>query len=116
MAGHSAGAISSSWTATGAIAWQYKSERPMYGGALATASNLVFTGEMTGDFLAFGVGDQFLADTGVEKVSRHETRTISIWGLTAAACHLDPVQQSRSHDATLNPLIRRCFDSGHTNK
>jgi alcohol dehydrogenase (cytochrome c) len=40
-------------TETGAIAWQYKSERPMYGGALATASNLVFTGEMTGDFLAF---------------------------------------------------------------
>ena len=66
--------------------------------------------------LAFGIGDQFLADTGVEEVSRHETRTISIWGLTAAACHLDPAQQFRSHDATLNPLIRRCFDSSHTNK
>jgi alcohol dehydrogenase (cytochrome c) len=38
---------------TGKIAWQYKSPRPMYGGALATASNLVFTGEMTGDFDAF---------------------------------------------------------------
>ena len=40
-------------TETGAIAWQYKSSRPMYGGALATASNLVFTGEMDGDFMAF---------------------------------------------------------------
>jgi alcohol dehydrogenase (cytochrome c) len=38
---------------TGKIAWQYKSSRPMYGGALATASNLVFTGEMTGDVVAF---------------------------------------------------------------
>ena len=33
---------------TGKIAWQYKSELPMYGGILATASNLVFTGEMNG--------------------------------------------------------------------
>ena len=38
---------------TGAITWQYKSDRPMYGGALATAGNLVFTGEMNGDFDAF---------------------------------------------------------------
>ncbi len=38
---------------TGKITWQYKSERPMYGGALATASNLVFTGEMNGNFDAF---------------------------------------------------------------
>ena len=35
---------------TGKIAWQYKSDRPMYGGALATAGGLVFTGEMNGDF------------------------------------------------------------------
>ena len=38
---------------TGKIAWQYKSDHPMYGGALATASNLVFTGEMNGNFDAF---------------------------------------------------------------
>ncbi len=40
-------------TATGALAWQYKSDRPMYGGVLATASGLVFAGEMNGDFNAF---------------------------------------------------------------
>jgi PQQ-dependent dehydrogenase (methanol/ethanol family) len=40
-------------TQTGALAWQYKSDRPMYGGALATAGGLVFAGEMNGDFNAF---------------------------------------------------------------
>jgi len=38
---------------TGKIAWQYKSEYPMIGGALATAGNLVFTGEQNGMFDAF---------------------------------------------------------------
>jgi len=38
---------------TGQIAWQYKSDLPMVGGALATAGNLVFGGEMNGDFDAF---------------------------------------------------------------
>jgi alcohol dehydrogenase (cytochrome c) len=38
---------------TGRIAWQYKSEYPMIGGALATAGNLVFTGEQNGQFDAF---------------------------------------------------------------
>lgn len=40
-------------TQTGAIAWQYKSDRPMYGGVLATGGGLVFAGEMNGDFNAF---------------------------------------------------------------
>jgi len=38
---------------TGNIAWQDKTDLPLYGGVLATASNLVFTGEMTGDVDAF---------------------------------------------------------------
>jgi PQQ-dependent dehydrogenase (methanol/ethanol family) len=38
---------------SGQIRWQYKSPRPMYGAALATASGLVFAGEMTGDIDAF---------------------------------------------------------------
>lgn len=37
----------------GKIVWQYKSPLPMQGGALATAGNLVFTGEMNGNFDAF---------------------------------------------------------------
>ena len=47
------GTFSAVNTTTGAIDWQYKSDRPMYGGALATAGGLVFTGEMNGDFDAF---------------------------------------------------------------
>jgi len=38
---------------SGKIVWQYRSPNPMFGGVLATASDLVFAGEMTGDFSAF---------------------------------------------------------------
>jgi alcohol dehydrogenase (cytochrome c) len=38
---------------TGKIKWQYKSDLPMLGGVLTTAGNLVFAGEMNGDFNAF---------------------------------------------------------------
>ena len=37
---------------TGAIRWRYRSERPMLGAVTATMTGLVFTGELTGDFLA----------------------------------------------------------------
>jgi PQQ-dependent dehydrogenase (methanol/ethanol family) len=47
------GTFSAIDTTSGAIAWQYKSDRPMYGGVLATASHLVFAGEMNGNFDAF---------------------------------------------------------------
>ena len=38
---------------TGKISWQYHSEYPMLGGVLATAGNLIFSGEMNGMFSAF---------------------------------------------------------------
>jgi glucose dehydrogenase len=38
---------------SGKINWQYRSNLPIYGGALATASNLLFAGEMNGNFDAF---------------------------------------------------------------
>jgi glucose dehydrogenase len=38
---------------TGKIKWQYKADEPMLGGVLATAGNVVFAGEMNGDFDAF---------------------------------------------------------------
>jgi alcohol dehydrogenase (cytochrome c) len=38
---------------TGKIEWQYTSNYMMMGGILATASNLVFTGEFNGNFMAF---------------------------------------------------------------
>ena len=50
---------------SGKIAWQYKSAEPMFGGVLATASDLVFAGEMDGDFSAFD------ARTGSKLWSHH---------------------------------------------
>jgi glucose dehydrogenase len=38
---------------TGKIAWNVDTEQPMIGGSLATAGNLVFTGEGNGTFRAF---------------------------------------------------------------
>lgn len=38
---------------TGKIGWRYQSSFPMVGGVLATAGNLVFAGEMDGNFDAF---------------------------------------------------------------
>jgi alcohol dehydrogenase (cytochrome c) len=38
---------------TGKIAWQYPSDHLMFGGVLATASDLVFAGEVRGNIMAF---------------------------------------------------------------
>ena len=43
--------------ATGAIRWQYRSPKPMVAGVVATAGGLVFTGENTGDVVAFAADD-----------------------------------------------------------
>ncbi len=43
-------------TSTGEIAWQKKTTQPMVGGALATAGDLVFTGEGDGHFTAYHAG------------------------------------------------------------
>lgn len=40
----------------GRIAWQTQTDEPLVGGVLATAGNLVFTGEGNGDFSAFDAG------------------------------------------------------------
>ncbi|HJZ69108.1 MAG TPA: PQQ-binding-like beta-propeller repeat protein, partial [Blastocatellia bacterium] len=37
---------------TGAVRWKYESKRPMLAAVTATSSNLIFTGELLGDFLA----------------------------------------------------------------
>ncbi len=55
---------------SGKVGWQYKSLRPMYGGVLATASDLVFAGEQTGDFSAFD------ARTGDKLWSHHFDRGV----------------------------------------
>jgi len=43
--------------ATGAVKWKYRSKRPMVSAVTATKGNLVFTGELTGDFLALDARD-----------------------------------------------------------
>lgn len=47
------GVLSSIDTTTGKISWQNKVEDPMVGGVLATAGNLIFTGEGNGHFNAY---------------------------------------------------------------
>jgi len=42
--------------ATGAVKWKYRSPRPMLASVTTTAGDLVFTGELTGDFLALDAG------------------------------------------------------------
>ena len=51
--GPQSGTLTAIEVSGGKIAWQYKSPGPMFGGVLATASDLIFAGEMNGDFSAF---------------------------------------------------------------
>lgn len=55
---------------SGKVAWDYKTERPLIGGVLATAGGLVFTGEGNGLFKAFDAANgkmlwQFQCGAGV---------------------------------------------------
>ena len=43
--------------ASGQRRWRYYSSKPMIGGVAVTGGDLVFTGEMTGDFIAFDAKD-----------------------------------------------------------
>jgi len=42
---------------TGAVKWKYQSKRPMVSAVTATKGNVVFTGELTGDFMALDARD-----------------------------------------------------------
>jgi len=42
---------------TGAVKWRYQSKRPMVSAITATKGNVVFTGELTGDFMALDARD-----------------------------------------------------------
>ncbi|MDB5397621.1 MAG: Pyrrolo-quinoline quinone repeat-containing protein [Rhodospirillales bacterium] len=48
----SRGFLTATDASTGAIKWRYESQRPMLAAVTTTSSGLVFTGELTGDFLA----------------------------------------------------------------
>ena len=74
---------------TGKRAWQVKTDQPMIGGALATAGNLVFTGEGNGHFNAY--------DARTGKV---------LWSFTAGAgCNAPPVTLYRSTGSSTLPLL-----------
>ncbi len=51
--GKSYGLLSAIDLATGKVAWRYRDDYPMMGGVLSTAGGVVFTGNLTGDALAF---------------------------------------------------------------
>jgi alcohol dehydrogenase (cytochrome c) len=53
----STGRLSAIDASTGAIRWQYESRRPLVASVAATSSGLVFTGELTGDFVALNASD-----------------------------------------------------------
>ena len=55
--GESRGWLSAVNASTGTIAWKYHSDRPMLAAVTATSSDVVFTGELTGDFVVLGAGD-----------------------------------------------------------
>ena len=42
---------------TGAVKWKYQSKRPMVSAVTTTSGNVVFTGELTGDFLVLEAGN-----------------------------------------------------------
>jgi alcohol dehydrogenase (cytochrome c) len=42
---------------TGDVVWKYRSSRPMLAAVTATSGDMIFTGELTGDFLALDARD-----------------------------------------------------------
>lgn len=53
MEGEGKGRLTAVDASDGRIAWSYESEKPLVGAVTTTAGGLVFTGELTGDFLVF---------------------------------------------------------------
>ena len=41
---------------SGAVAWRYQSKRPMLASVTTTSANLIFTGELMGDFVVLDAG------------------------------------------------------------
>ena len=57
MEGASQGWLTALDASTGTIKWQYRSTRPMVAAVTATKGHVIFTGELTGDFLALNARD-----------------------------------------------------------
>jgi len=86
---------------TGKIAWQYPSDHLMFGGVLATASNLVFAGEVNGNIMAFD------AKSGEKLWSYHmgigvctppityRVKGVQYLAVGASGCHSQETQMKR---------------------
>ena len=57
VVGESQGWLTAIEASTGQVKWKYQSKRPMVAAVTATKGNVVFTGELTGDFLALDARD-----------------------------------------------------------
>ena len=65
--GDARGQVTAVDAATGAVRWRYQSQMPMLASVITTSAGLVFTGELTGDFLVLDGGDGtvlYRVDTG----------------------------------------------------
>ena len=57
FADESQGWLTAIEASTGEVKWKYQSKRPMVAAVTTTKGNVVFTGELTGDFLALDARD-----------------------------------------------------------
>jgi alcohol dehydrogenase (cytochrome c) len=55
--GESRGWLTAVNASTGTIAWKYHSKRPMLASVTTTSADLIFTGELTGDFVVLDARD-----------------------------------------------------------
>jgi alcohol dehydrogenase (cytochrome c) len=54
--GESRGWLTAVNASSGAVVWKYQSKRPMLASVTTTSANLIFTGELTGDFMVLDAG------------------------------------------------------------
>lgn len=86
---------------TGKIAWQYPSDHLMFGGVLATASNLVFTGEVNGNVMAFDARSgkklwQYHMGIGVcTPPITYRVKGVQYLAVGASGCHSQETQMKR---------------------
>jgi alcohol dehydrogenase (cytochrome c) len=83
---------------TGKIVWQYPSDHLMFGGVLATASNLVFAGEVNGNIMAFDAksGDKlwsYHVGTGAcTPPITYRIKAVQYLAVGASGCHSQETQ------------------------
>jgi glucose dehydrogenase len=86
---------------TGKIAWQYPSDHLMFGGVLATASNLVFAGEVNGNIMAFDAksGEKLWAyHMGIGVCTppiTYRVKGVQYLAVGASGCHSQETQMKR---------------------